>query len=65
MDGVAVRDAGFRGRLFEETGSQMNMDPLIVEKDFNNMQIMIFGDSQSFKEIMDILSELESTINSR
>lgn len=34
MDGVAVRDAGFRGRLFEETGSQMNLDPLIVEKDF-------------------------------
>ncbi len=34
MDGVAVRDAGFRRRLFEETGSRMNLDPLIVEKDF-------------------------------
>lgn len=34
MDGVAVRNAGFRRRLFEETGSQMNLDPLIVEKDF-------------------------------
>ncbi len=34
MDGVAVRDVGFRRRLFEETGSRMNLDPLIVEKDF-------------------------------
>jgi hypothetical protein len=34
LDGVAVRDAGFRRRLFEETGSRMNLDPLIVEKDF-------------------------------
>jgi hypothetical protein len=31
---VAVRDAGFRRRLFEETGSRMNLDSLIVEKDF-------------------------------
>lgn len=34
MDGVAVRDVGFRRRLFVETSSQMNLDPLIVEKDF-------------------------------
>jgi len=34
LDGVAARDAGFRQRLFEETSSQMNVDPLIVEKDF-------------------------------
>lgn len=34
MDGVAVRDASFRQRLFEETGSRMNVDPLIMEKDF-------------------------------
>lgn len=34
LDGVAVRDAGFRRRLFEETGTRMNLDPLIVEKDF-------------------------------
>lgn len=34
MDSVAVRDAGFRQRLFEETGSRMNVDPLIIEKDF-------------------------------
>jgi len=31
---VAVRNVGFRRRLFEETGSRMNLDPLIVEKDF-------------------------------
>jgi ferredoxin len=29
-----VRDASFRKRLFEETGSRMDLDPLIVEKDF-------------------------------
>jgi len=34
LDGVAVRDVGFRRRLFEETGSRMNLDPFIVEKDF-------------------------------
>lgn len=34
LDGVAVRDAGFRLRLFEETGARMNLEPLIVEKDF-------------------------------
>ena len=34
MDSVAVRDAGFRRRLFEETASRMNLEPLIVEKDF-------------------------------
>jgi hypothetical protein len=34
LDGVAVRDVGFRRRLFVETSSQMNLDPLIVEKDF-------------------------------
>ena len=34
LDAVAVRDAGFRRRLFEETGTRMNLDPLIVEKDF-------------------------------
>jgi hypothetical protein len=31
---VAVRGAGFRRRLFEETGSRMNLDSLLVEKDF-------------------------------
>lgn len=34
MDGIAVRDASFRRRLFEETASRMNLDPLLVEKDF-------------------------------
>jgi len=31
---VATRDTGFRLRLFEETASRMDLDPLIVEKDF-------------------------------
>jgi len=35
-----------------------------IQKDFDKMQIMMFGESPSFREIMDILSELESTINS-
>lgn len=34
MDSVAVRDADFRRRLFEETASRMNLEPLVVEKDF-------------------------------
>ncbi len=34
MDGVAVRDSAFRQRLFEETGDRLNLEPLIIEKDF-------------------------------
>jgi len=36
-----------------------------LKKDYDKMQIMIFDKSPSFKEIMDILLELESTINNR
>ena len=51
LDGVAVRDAGFS--LPE------------LKKDYDKMQIMMFEKSPSFQEIMDILLELESTINDR
>jgi hypothetical protein len=37
------------------------MKPL--QKDFEDMQIMMFGESPSFKEVMDILAELELSIN--
>ena len=34
MDGIALRDAGFRKRLFDETAARMGLDPFIIEKDF-------------------------------
>ena len=36
-----------------------------LQKDYEDMQIMMFEESPSFKEIIAILSELESTINNR
>ena len=35
-----------------------------LQRDYDKMQIMVFGKSPTFQEIMDTLVELESTINS-
>lgn len=35
-----------------------------LQRDYDKMQIMVFGKSPTFQEIMDVLVELESTINS-
>lgn len=34
MDGIALRNAGFRKNLFNETAERMDIDPHIIEKDF-------------------------------
>ena len=77
MDSVAQSSSASRGELFSRVAERMNIFPGLVEKDFwvcwvlkhlylhhdyDGMQVMLFGKSPTFTQILDGIQDLEKAI---
>jgi len=63
MDSVASLSNADRSELFRQSAARRGLRQAIIEKDYRDMEDMLFAEVPTFKSIMDKLAELESEIN--